>query len=129
MPFWKKKKDKELKSIPPEIILKSKPIKNPLVKSERKNDRIIILEITYPETSPSLFSGFIKKQRKKRIELDEIGSYVWTLIDGNNTVLDIQKKLVEKYKLHPQEARISLMAFLQSLMSRGLIQLIMPKGK
>ena len=58
---------------------------------------------------------------KKKIVLDNIGSYVWELCNGKNSVNDIISGLMEKYKLRRIEAEKSLILFLQMLSRKTLI--------
>lgn len=64
--------------------------------------------------------------QKKTLELDEIGSLVWSLIDGRHSVGAIAKTLGETYELEAREAELSTSTFLRELGRRGLIALLPP---
>lgn len=64
----------------------------------------------------------------KKVSLDEIGSFVWQLCDGEHTVRDMATLLAKKYKLNKREAIMSLSVFLRNLGKRGLIGFAIAKG-
>ena len=59
----------------------------------------------------------------RKTELDEMGSMVWGLIDGDRTVHDIIREFSEHYQLHPKEAEVSVTQFIRMLGNRGLVGL------
>jgi len=73
------------------------------------------------------FSRLFPEPEERRIQLDEIGSDVWELCNGERTVKDIVDHLCEKYKLLPREVEVPLNSYLNSLVKRGLIGFILPK--
>jgi hypothetical protein len=62
----------------------------------------------------------------RTLELDELGTAVWMLIDGRRPVSGIAQALAQRYKLHQSEAELSVSAFLRQLGRRGLIVLREP---
>ncbi len=62
----------------------------------------------------------------KKLQLDQMGSFVWNLIDGKNTVKDIIRIFAQDYKVTTQEAETAVAAFLKSLGQRGFIALYGP---
>ena len=123
--------------------LRLKPVRSPMVKWEKneKGEIKIIIPLKKikeirekvetdkrrKRKKPDLFSKFFPEPKEKRIQLDEIGSVVWELCDGNRTVKDIIDYLYEKYKLLPRESEISLNTYLNSLVKRGLMAFILPE--
>lgn len=111
-----------------EEIRKAKPARNPDVQ-ERESDGVITLR------GPAQLKGLlgrwiansVKEQPMKEYELEEIGSFVWGLIDGKRTVDSLAKQLQTKYKMNRLEAETSLHAFLRMLAERGLITLMVKK--
>jgi hypothetical protein len=51
--------------------------------------------------------------------LDEVGSFVWNLCDGEHPVSALVEALVERYKLGKREAEVSLTTYLKQLGKRG----------
>ena len=123
--------------------LRLKPVRSPMVKWEKneKGEIKIIIPLKKikeirekvesgkrrKRKKPGLFSKLFPEPKEKRIQLDEIGSVVWELCDGNRTVKDIIDYLYEKYKLLPRESEISLSTYLNSLVKRGLVAFILPE--
>jgi len=57
----------------------------------------------------------------RRIALDELGSTVWQLIDGRANVGAIIDRFARQYKLSRREAELSVVAYMRTLMKRGLV--------
>lgn len=53
--------------------------------------------------------------------LNNVGTTVWSLIDGQNNGLDIAEKLVQQYDVAIAQARHDVKFFLDKLNERGLI--------
>jgi hypothetical protein len=62
----------------------------------------------------------------KKLQLDQMGSFVWNLIDGKKTVKDIIRIFAHDYKVTSQEAETAVAAFLKTLGQRGFIALYEP---
>lgn len=65
----------------------------------------------------------------RKVELDTIGSEVWLLIDGKNTLGSIANKLAKKYQLAPREAEMSLQQYCKELGRRGYVGFLGKDGK
>jgi hypothetical protein len=102
-------------------IRKAIPTKNP---SAEERGGILAL----PLAQRRGFFGWLAKKanasNKLEIELDEIGSFVWGLIDGRRSVAGIAQSLAKEYKLNKHEAEASLLEFLDRLRQRGCISLV-----
>ena len=61
--------------------------------------------------------------RIRKLQLDELGTAVWDLMDGNRTVRRIISEFAGTFQLHPREAEVSVTQFLRDLGKRGLIGL------
>lgn len=59
----------------------------------------------------------------KKLQLDQMGSFVWNLIDGEKTVKDIIRIFAKEYKVTSQEAETAVATFLKTLGQRGFIVL------
>lgn len=107
--------------------LSCKPFKNPDVKEDSNSNGELLL--TYPLQLKPLLADVAKKfgmwkdnhASLKRLELDEMGKFVWEKIDGKNTVRKISTEFAEKYKVLPREAEVATTSFLKDLGKRGLI--------
>lgn len=132
--FRRRKKEEGLQ-IPRSAFLKAKPVRNPILKWE-KDKKTKEIKIRVPIRAPSqeqkqkkgvLDKLFPPEPGERIINLDRIGSIVWELCDGDRTIGDIASYLVEKYKVMPEEAEISLNAYFNQLSRRGLIGFILPE--
>jgi hypothetical protein len=107
----------------------------------RKNDEIDWQELengnilfTYAIPLSRFFTALHQKFSKnqaevptKKLQLDQMGSFVWHLIDEKNTVKDIIKIFAEDYKVSNQEAETAVASFLKTLGQRGFIALYDPR--
>ncbi len=114
------------RNAPPQIdrkqVLRLYPLRNAAVRSEQNEDGVYILIVPLqPRGLFGWFSRIFKLPREHRIELDEIGSVVWALCDGQHQVDAIVQRLVQQFKLERREAEYSLFAFLNTLSRRGFI--------
>jgi hypothetical protein len=129
--FRRKKKEAEAPPITREQFLQLVPIRNPALKWRRYRTGEVYIILEGPRRPAK--QGIVSKlfpaastPRTKRIILDKIGSFVWDLCDGKNTIDDIITKLSETHKLTRREAEIPLRAYLQNLAKRGFIG-VLPK--
>ncbi|MBN1193622.1 MAG: PqqD family protein, partial [Coriobacteriia bacterium] len=63
---------------------------------------------------------------EKEIVLDEVGSDVWELCDGENSVEAIVSVVSKKYKVTRRECETSIGVYLKTLGERHLVGLRMP---
>ncbi|HPS64920.1 MAG TPA: PqqD family protein [Ignavibacteria bacterium] len=70
-----------------------------------------IVKLVIPKFKSNFMKSLIpsRKSQNYKVKLDEIGSEVWLLIDGENRVSDIAAKLREKLggRIEPAEERIT----------------------
>jgi len=124
-PIFGRKKQREQVQIPLDVLLKSRPVRNPALEWSSEGGRVI-LTIKLPPSKPGLFSGFVKQPTERRIALDEVGSYVWELMDGQRSIGEIAEMLASRFKLHPREAQASLLAYIGMLGEKGLVYMTPP---
>ncbi len=67
--------------------------------------------------------GGAQKPVEKKLQLDELGTAVWELLDGVRSVRQVIKEFAEVYQLHPKEAEVAVTNFLHQLGKRGLVGL------
>ncbi len=85
-----------------------------------------LITVNFIDPKPSFIEKlFFKKMTKKpyKIDLDEIGTFVWSLCDGTKTVGYIVEKCREKFqdKVEPAEERVEM--FIKQLSKNKLVQL------
>ena len=69
-----------------------------LVDSEKRTDGLI--DLVVPKFKNRLARRIFEKRMKKptwKVELDNIGSFVWEQIDGNRNVMDIGARMKNKF--------------------------------
>lgn len=59
----------------------------------------------------------------RRIQLDEMGSRTWRLMDGRRSVREIAHALSGRYRLPREEAEMAVSQFIRELGRRGLVGL------
>lgn len=98
------------------------------ITSNEQDDGNVIIE--YPLPLKPFFVSLARKFNKteeqkltKKLQLDNIGSSVWLMIDGSTDVKTIIKRIAPETGLSLQEAEISVTTFLRELGRRGLILL------
>ena len=60
---------------------------------------------------------------EKQLELDELGTLTWDLMDGRLQVADIVRRFSRRTRVHPKEAEAAVAQFIRELGKRGLIGL------
>ena len=110
------------------VALEYRPVKNIQVREEVLESGVLLL--FYPVTMRPWFSrlarrlgGSEESVRFRKLQLDELGTAVWHLLDGNRTVRQVIRAFARAHQLHHREAEISVSQFLRTLGKRGIIGL------
>ncbi|HPD15203.1 MAG TPA: PqqD family protein [Planctomycetota bacterium] len=115
--FWRRQQP-----LSREQSLASVPVRNAAIEEERTDEGEVRLVI--PLRAPRWawpLSRLFYVPKTRRVVLDEIGAYVWSLCDGERSVREIIQALSRRYKLHRKEAEVSVVAYLRQLARRGLL--------
>ena len=67
------------------------------------------------------FKGTPPQIRFRKLQLDNLGTDVWQMIDGKRTVQDIIDKFAQIHQLQSAESESAITQFLRDLGKRGLI--------
>lgn len=97
------------KNIKEENYLEKKPIcKNSLNWSKDENGNVT-LEMENKGVANRIMQKLIKKPKTSYIHLDEMGSFIWPLMDGEKDILEIGKFVEEHFgeKANPLYERLS----------------------
>jgi Coenzyme PQQ synthesis protein D (PqqD) len=77
--------------------------------------------------APSGFWGSLVRrlglERRVRFELDALGVCYWTHVDGERSLLEIQRALCDQFSLPGAQARRAIVEFTAALMRRNLVAL------
>jgi hypothetical protein len=86
--------------------------------------------ISYPVTMRPFFAGLVKRfggpevqVRMKKLQLDELGTSVWDMIDGKFSVRKLVERFAKTHQLEAREAEVAVTQFIRELGRRGLIGL------
>jgi hypothetical protein len=102
--------------------LGSVPLRNAAVEAERTDDGEVRLAVPRRDACwVRVLARVLYVPKSRRVTLDELGSYVWDLCDGQHSVRQIIHALSERYRLHRKEAEVSVVAYLRLLTKRDLI--------
>lgn len=122
------------KKRPPEpIISRAEALKMVPVRNSEVREKPVaggLVQLSYPLAVKPWFGRMAekvglwdKRPMIKHLELDEMGTFVWDLIDGEHSVQDIADAFVEKYEVQSREAELSVTAFIKTIGQRGIIGL------
>lgn len=109
-------------------VLGALPVRNSLVEWELTEAGEVLLKVPRRKDRVGrILSRFFAAPDFKQIVLDELGSDVWQLCTGANSVDTIVQAVARKYKLNRREVELSLSNYLKQLAGRGLIGLQIAK--
>jgi hypothetical protein len=104
--------------------LKAVPVKNEACRELELDNGLIQLSVPVRRTWFTRLMGRLTSLPKyKKMELDEIGSYVWRQVDGRATVRDLIDRLCGRFKLTRREGEVSLTQYLRTLARKNVIGL------
>ncbi|MGQ9610665.1 MAG: PqqD family protein [bacterium] len=102
--------------------MKSRPIRNSVIKWEKSEKGEVSLIVPQKDVLwVKIISKVFMLPNSRVVVLDEVGSFVWTLCDGYNSIDTIVKALCNRYKLTYKEAETSLLEYFRKLGRRGII--------
>ena len=90
--------------------------------------------LTVPRRNPwwlkhGPLAWFFPVRREHVMQLDAVGRTMLGYCDGQATVEYVIDRMMKKFKLSFQEARVSVMQFIRQLVQRGVLALVMPREK
>ncbi len=105
-----------------EEVLKSKPIRNPMLEWSRDPDGDVRLKIPQRNDRIGKFlCRIFHAPSYREIQLDEVGSDVWELCDGVNNVDKIVNAICDKHKISRRECEVSIGMYLKTLGEKRLM--------
>lgn len=124
--IFSRKEKSQAPTITRDEALSGVPVVNPVVTVTERDNSTLLLE--YPLAFKPLFSELLKKFSKqeeqeviKKLELDEMGSEVFALIDGTQTVRNIILTFAKDKDITLQEAETAITTYLRELGKRKII--------
>jgi hypothetical protein len=113
----------EVRSLKRSELLRLKPVREEHICWEEDDEGVVRIKSERVGLLARIMGLLLRVTPRKYIQLDEIGSVVWKMCNGEHTVAQISQELMNRYKLERQEAEASLLTFIQQLMKRRLITL------
>ncbi len=111
-----------------EAALQCIPVKNRAIREIRLENGLV--RLCYPlQFKPWLaelrrrFGPSEAAPPEKQLELDELGTLTWDLMDGARRFSDIVRQFSRRTQVHPKEAEAAVAQFIRELGKRGLIGL------
>ena len=97
------------KNIISENYLENKPFRNPLYKWTQDENEIVTIEVENKGIFNKIAQKIFKKPPVTYVHLDENGSFVWPIIDGEKTIIEIGVIVKEKFgeKAEPLYERLA----------------------
>jgi len=103
--------------------LRCVPVRNEHVEEQRSDSGEVTLYLPRREVwwVNALAKIFYIPKKGRGIMLDELGTSVWDMIDGQTNVKQVIERFASAYRLSKREAELSIVAHLRNLAKRGLI--------
>jgi len=103
-------------------MLSSRPTRNEAVRWEKSDAGEVQITVTRQENwRVKLLSRVFYIPRQRRITLDELGTQVWDMCDGQTNVGQMIEALAAAHQLNRKEAEVSLLAYLKTLAQKRFI--------
>lgn len=109
------------KNVTPENFLEKKPVRRPDLNWSQDENGAVTLEMENKGIANRIAQKLIKKPKISYIHLDEMGSFIWPLIDGERDILEIGKEVEAHFgdKANPLYERLS--QYIKILESNGFV--------
>lgn len=111
-----------------EQAFEARPVRNPRLKWRVNEDNCVEVIVPRRKDTVGRILGFLFFVPESRpVTLDEVGSRVWHLCDGEHTVTQVARTLANEYRLARREVEVSLTEYLRMLGKRGMVGFLVPK--
>jgi hypothetical protein len=111
-------------SVSKQEILGVRPVRHALVAWTRSEDEVTLVIPMRDDRLAKVLGRIFKVPKERKIVLDEVGSAVWELCDGERDINAIVVDVCKKYKLSRREAEASISSYLKILAQKNLIGLV-----
>lgn len=111
-------------------MLGSRPARNELLAWETTAAGEARITVTRQENwKTRLLSKVFYIPERRSITLDEVGTEVWQMCDGQTTVAQMIDRLRERYKLDRKEAEVSLLSYLKTLGQKRFVGFLVDRDR
>ncbi|MBR6616952.1 MAG: PqqD family protein [Oscillospiraceae bacterium] len=107
---------------PEENYLERCPVRPEWIAWSADENGIVTLDIENKGLANRLAQKLLKKPKVSHIHLDEIGSFVWPMIDGQKTIMDMGEPMEEHFGDLAKPTYERLAKFFQILESYGFVE-------
>jgi hypothetical protein len=108
--------------------LAARPVLNRLVKAERDEDGNLVLQVPRRDNAMvRTVSRVFGITPYRKVALDELGTFVIELCDGEHTVRQVVEKLAARFRLSRREAEVATSTFLRGLARRSIVGLVVDR--
>ena len=104
-----------------ENFLERRPLKNVSIKWTQNEEGAVTLEIENTGFFNRLAQKFFKKSPVTYVHLDNTGSFLWPLIDGEKDIIELGKEVKQKFGDEAEPLYERLAKFFQILESYNFI--------
>ena len=125
-----------LKLAPPTVdrgmVMTLRPVRNTAITFEKRETGETLLTIPQGQKVGKItktMARWLQAPTERKVELDELGSFVWELCDGELTIETIVQRTAKSYQMNRREAEVSVTMFMQMLHERKFIGLYKRSGK
>ena len=100
------------------------PMRNEKYNWSKNNEGIVTLEIENNGFFNKIASKFFKKPKVSFVHLDEMGSFLWPLLDGEKSIIELGTIVKEEFGEKAEPLYERLAKYFQILDSYGFIKFI-----
>ncbi len=97
------------------------PWRNPALEWFEQDGRVMLHIQRQKSWKTKILNLFLPLPEERTIALDAIGTHVWKMLDGKNSVGAIARSVAKEYKLVEREAELSVQQFFRELARRGYV--------
>jgi len=119
-------------------VLAARPVRNAVIEwevrrpegaREEEPEVVVLLIPRRRDRWGRLFNRLFEAPSHRQVVLDELGTEVWQMCDGETSIEAMVVALARKHKLERREVELSLTVYLRTLARRGFIGLRMDGGE
>ena len=104
--------------------LASRPVRNTMVQWTDKPEGIVLTITVRSPTQSTMFSKLFPTPARREVQLDEIGSEIWRLCDGEHSTADLLDWVRTRYQFSYKEAELGITKYLKELVRRNLVVIV-----
>jgi hypothetical protein len=105
-----------------EAVLRLLPLRNSVIEWQENAQGEAELTIPYRKDRWARVVAFVVQlPEARKVQLDEVGTFVWNLCDGQHSVEAIVRAMIKEYKMNRAEVEASVARYLQMLAERRFV--------